>query len=347
MSRLHYTHPPTTDTNTTLSFSLCFIPSHIRASHSLTTTTDTTTNTSHPSSSYPLLIFTLNLVLLSGLRLNTPSEISHFKKIHEQLEPPCCITAAITGFFADTAWRLKRLRDSKQNQVSWSSDKLSYWEGAFAKTLCDMMIGRQAQIPYEYVCNCLCLWEEEKKNQARTWLVNICKKSWNAFGKVGYISVLLGVDYFLFLSLKGLSDAPKSDFNLNRCEFILQCSISHTNKSPIIQFHPHPPPNTIKKGWNKNLIILSCFMLACSLTNNLLNSISACLLAALEWTPMYVNDRWYFSNFIRFRYRNSSPSINSFWNTCTPCLIYCPCETEFIVIECGAMKLDCIVCVSG
>lgn len=157
MSRLHYTHPPTTDTNTTLSFALCFIPSHIRASHSLTTTTDTTTNTSHPSSSYPLLIFTLNLVLLSGLRLNTPSEISHFKKIHEQLEPPCCITAAITGFFADTAWRLKRLWDSKQNQVSWSSDKLSYWEGAFAKTLCDMMIGRQAQIPYEYVCNCLCL----------------------------------------------------------------------------------------------------------------------------------------------------------------------------------------------
>lgn len=205
MSRLHYTHPPTTDTNTTLSFSLCFIPSHIRASHSLTTTTDTTTNTSHPSSSYPLLIFTLNLVLLSGLRLNTPSEISHFKKIHEQLEPPCCITAAITGFFADTAWRLKRLRDSKQNQVSWSSDKLSYWEGAFAKTLCDMMIGRQAQIPYEYVCNCLCLWEEEKKNQARTWLVNICKKSWNAFGKIGYISVLLGVDYFFPVCGLGLS----------------------------------------------------------------------------------------------------------------------------------------------
>ncbi|KAI9528513.1 hypothetical protein NQZ68_020339 [Dissostichus eleginoides] len=38
-----------------------------------------------------------------GLRLNTPSEISHFKKIHEQLEPPCCITAAITGFSTDTA----------------------------------------------------------------------------------------------------------------------------------------------------------------------------------------------------------------------------------------------------
>lgn len=153
------TRPPPTPTPTppSLSLCLCFIPSHIRASHSLTTTTDTTTSTSHPRSSYPLLIFTLNRVLLSGLRLNTPSEISHFKKIHEQLEPPCCITAAITGFFADTGWRLKRLWDSKQNQVSWSSDKLSHWEGAFTKTLCDMMIGRQAQIPYEYGCNCLCL----------------------------------------------------------------------------------------------------------------------------------------------------------------------------------------------
>lgn len=161
MSRLHYTHPPPPPTPTptppSVSLCLCFIPSHIRASHSLTTTTDTTTSTSHPRSSYPPLIFTLNLVLLSGLCLNTPSEISHFKKIHEQLEPPCCITAAITSFFADTAWHLKRLWDSKQNQVSWSSDKLSYWEGAFAKTLCDMMIGRQAQILYEYGCNCLCL----------------------------------------------------------------------------------------------------------------------------------------------------------------------------------------------
>lgn len=160
------THPPITTTNTTLSISVClrFIPSHIRASHSLATTTDTTTSTSHPRSSYPLLIFTLNLVLLSGLRLNTPSEISHFKKIHEQLEPPCCITAAITGFFADTAWRLKRLRDSKQNQVSWSSDKLSYWEGAFAKTLCDMN-----QIPYEYGCNCLCLQEKKKIKHILDW----------------------------------------------------------------------------------------------------------------------------------------------------------------------------------
>lgn len=111
----------------------------------------------HPRTGYPPFIFTLNLVLLSGLRLNTPSEISHFKKIHEQLDPPCCKTAAITGFFADTAWRLQRLRDSKQNQVYWSSDKQSYREGAFAKTLCDMMIGRQPQIVFEYGCNCLCL----------------------------------------------------------------------------------------------------------------------------------------------------------------------------------------------
>lgn len=59
---------------------LRFIPSHIRASHSLATTTDTTSSTSHPCSSNPLLIFTLNLVLLSGLCLYTPSEISHFKK---------------------------------------------------------------------------------------------------------------------------------------------------------------------------------------------------------------------------------------------------------------------------
>lgn len=50
------------------------------------------------------------------------------------------------------------------------------------------------------------------------------------------------------------------------------------------------------------------------------------------------------SNFIRFGDRDSSQSINSFWNTCSPCLIYCPCETELTVIECGAMKLDCIVC---
>ena len=164
-SRHHHQAPPTPPSP--FSLRLRFIPSHIRASHSLTTTTDNTTSTSHLRSSYPLLIFTLNLVLLSGLRLNTPSEISHFKKIHEQLEPPCCITAAITGFFADTVWRLKRLRDSKQNQVSWSSDKLSYWEGAFAKTLCDMMIGRQAQIPYEYGCNCLCLQEKKKNKKNR------------------------------------------------------------------------------------------------------------------------------------------------------------------------------------
>ena len=167
-SRHHHQAPPTPPSP--FSLRLRFIPSHIRASHSLTTTTDNTTSTSHLRSSYPLLIFTLNLVLLSGLRLNTPSEISHFKKIHEQLEPPCCITAAITGFFADTVWRLKRLRDSKQNQVSWSSDKLSYWEGAFAKTLCDMMIGRQAQIPYEYGCNCLCLQEKKKTKKTGTYL---------------------------------------------------------------------------------------------------------------------------------------------------------------------------------
>lgn len=150
-------HPPTHQHHPLFSLCLCIIPSHIRASRSLTTTTDTTMSTSHPCSSYPLLIFTLNLVLRSGLCLNTPSEVSHFRKIHEKLEPPCYITAAITSFLVDTVWRLKRLRDSKQNQVSWSSDKLSHWEGAFAKTLCDMMIGRQVQIPYEYGCNCLCL----------------------------------------------------------------------------------------------------------------------------------------------------------------------------------------------
>lgn len=80
------TRPPPTPLS--LSQRLCFIPSHIRASHNLTTTTDTTTRTSHPRSSYPLLIFTLNLVLLSGLRLNIPSEISYFKKTHEQSEQP-------------------------------------------------------------------------------------------------------------------------------------------------------------------------------------------------------------------------------------------------------------------
>lgn len=159
-----FTRPSPAPTPPSLFLCLYFISSHIRASHSLTTTTDTTTSTSHPHSSYPLLIFSLNLVLLSGLCLNTPSEISHFKKIHEQLETPCYITAAITGFFTDTAWRLKRLRDSKQNQVSWSSDKLSYWEGAFAKTLCDVMIGRQAQLPYEYGYYCLCPQEKEKSS---------------------------------------------------------------------------------------------------------------------------------------------------------------------------------------
>ena len=90
MSRLRHTHRQHHHPHSPS----VFIPSHIRASR--TTTTDTTTSTSHPSS-YPLLIFTLNLVLLSGLCLNTPSEISHFKKIHEQLELPCCITAAITA----------------------------------------------------------------------------------------------------------------------------------------------------------------------------------------------------------------------------------------------------------
>lgn len=169
---------PTRPPPTPLSLSLClsFIPSHIRASHSLTTTTDTTTSTSHPRNSYPLLIFALNLVLLSGLCLNSPSEISHFKKIHEQLELPRCITAAITGFFADTAWHLKRLRDSKQNQVSWSRDKLSYREGAFAKTLCDMMIGSQVlKFPMNMDVTVYASRREKKKNQAHTWLVNICK----------------------------------------------------------------------------------------------------------------------------------------------------------------------------
>lgn len=62
---------------------LRFILSHIRASHSSTATTDTTTSTSHPRSRYPPLISVLNLVLLSGLCLYTPSEVSHFRKIRQ------------------------------------------------------------------------------------------------------------------------------------------------------------------------------------------------------------------------------------------------------------------------
>lgn len=62
---------------------LRFTFSHIRASRSSTTTTDTTMSTSHPRSRYPPLISTLNLVLLSGLCLYTPSEVSHFRKIRQ------------------------------------------------------------------------------------------------------------------------------------------------------------------------------------------------------------------------------------------------------------------------
>lgn len=60
---------------------LRFILSHIRASRSSTAATDTTMSTSHPRSRYPPLISALNLVLLSGLCLYTPSQVSHFKKI--------------------------------------------------------------------------------------------------------------------------------------------------------------------------------------------------------------------------------------------------------------------------
>lgn len=122
-------------------------------------------------------IFTLNPVLLSGLCLNIPSEKSHLKK----------------GFMSSWSCRAVWLQPSQassliqpdiskgsriQNKIRfpWSGDKLSFWEGAFAKTLCDTMIVSQAQIPYEYGCYCLCLEQEKKKNQAHTWLVNICRK---------------------------------------------------------------------------------------------------------------------------------------------------------------------------
>lgn len=62
---------------------LRFLLSHIRASRSSTATTDTTMSTSHPRSRYPPLISALNLVLLSGLCLYTPSEVSHFRKIRQ------------------------------------------------------------------------------------------------------------------------------------------------------------------------------------------------------------------------------------------------------------------------
>ena len=195
--------------------------------------------------------------------------------------------------------------------------------------------------------------KKKTKKQAHTWLVNICKKKkkilecfWQGRLYICFVSgrlflssvwvctvssYYLKKDYLMHLGLISIW------IGVN-----LFCSAQyHIQISPpIIQFHPHQE----KKGWNKNLIMLSCFMLARSLTNNLLNSISECLLAAPEWTEMLLNDRWYFSNFIKFRYRDSSPGIDSFWNSCTPCLIYCPCDTEFIVIECGGMKLDCIVC---
>lgn len=45
-----------------------------------------------------------------------------------------------------------------------------------------------------------------EKYQAHTWLVNICiKKSWNAFGEEGYISVLLRIDDFFPVCGLGLS----------------------------------------------------------------------------------------------------------------------------------------------
>lgn len=166
---------PTRTPPTPLSLSqhLCFIPSHIRASHNLTTTTDTTIRTSHPRSSYPLLIFTLNLVLLSGLRLNIPSEISYFKK--DSWAAGAANAVRVQPSQSSLARRLKRLRDSKQNQVSWSSDKLSYWEGAFAKTLCDM-IQRQSPLPHEYGCNCLCL--SERKSSTYLTGKYLCKNLW-------------------------------------------------------------------------------------------------------------------------------------------------------------------------
>lgn len=134
---------------------LRFVPPHVRATRSSTATTDTTTSTSHPRSRSPPLISALNLVLL--LRLMSLRSLWSEPFQRDSPEPPRRITAAITGFFADTVWRFKMLRDSKQNRASWSSDKPSYREGAFAKTLCDMMIGRQAQILYEYGYDCLCL----------------------------------------------------------------------------------------------------------------------------------------------------------------------------------------------
>lgn len=184
---------------------LCFIPSHIRASHSLATTTDTTSSTSHPCSSNPLLIFTLNLVLLSGLCLNTPSEISRFKTksraagaamlyncSRHRLPCWCSLTSQKAGIqnkirfpHPTTNWAVAKALLLRLFVTWWLEDRLKFPMNMDATVYA---FGR-------------------KKNQAHTWLLNICKKNknWNAFGKVGYISVLLGVDYFFPVCGIGLS----------------------------------------------------------------------------------------------------------------------------------------------
>lgn len=50
------------------------------------------------------------------------------------------------------------------------------------------------------------VYASRRKKKTSTYLTGkYLKKSWNAFGKVGYISVLLGIDYFFPVCGLGLS----------------------------------------------------------------------------------------------------------------------------------------------
>lgn len=79
----HYSHQTTQKRRPRAAPSSPLLLSHIRASRSSTATTDANVSTSQPRSRRPPLISALNLVLLSGLCLYPPSEVSHFRKIRQ------------------------------------------------------------------------------------------------------------------------------------------------------------------------------------------------------------------------------------------------------------------------
>lgn len=122
--------------------------------------------------------------------------------------------------------------------------------------------------------------EDEGGRVKNTWEVNICKKkkekkrtkSWHAFGCTILLCLYCKEHFFpplcnwgfglsVHTILKRIIWCTSSfDFNLYRCEFILQCSTSHTNKPSIIQFHPRHPPKKVEIRISLCSLALRCLV---------------------------------------------------------------------------------------